>query len=517
MSIPQRFCRGVPVNRAARDQVLIYRLKDDLRAIGIEGFPTREVVPVPISAPIKGTPELELAAKLVTYCTLREERLAAEPVKVRNASAFLRSGLQQRLLSSTEAFWRTLGRHARTIEEARSEQRSRPLAAESDLDEVGLAAIGGGFDPDRELEADPDAVAKDQEDAAIFRNTASISSTSTSYGTRPASSNATDGSTASFSLRLRCIAGTSSMRTARKMRSSSESSRRPRPSIVSSADSRPCSTKGCTESRIEPVHMHLEHRISQRLLGRFQSQGFMYQDLSRACLAQTKGSLPLVYLLGRLCLFGHQATRLHEDVIAVCAEWSRPETRKGGLRPVDPESLPEVEFMRRLDDALLAGDTSRISDIKRQELLATANRDVRELQTHLQKKADELETKVRNDLARAGETEAENTCKLLETQDQRIDKELERREREEAAARTKAQEREVKAGPTLFAIEGEPKPLYDDRARRERAFVKRAMEKRKKDIVREIQEEPDRIRQRFAVQTVRLEPVGIVYLWPALG
>jgi hypothetical protein len=161
--------------------------------------------------------------------------------------------------------------------------------------------------------------------------------------------------------------------------------------------------------------MHLEHRISQRLLGRFQSQGFMYQDLSRACLAQTKGSLPRVYLLGRLCLSGHQATRLHEDVIAVCAEWSRPETRKGGLRPVDPKSLPEVEFMRRLDDALLAGDTSRISDIKRQELLATANRDVRELQTHLQRKADELETKVRNDLARAGETEAENTCKLLET------------------------------------------------------------------------------------------------------
>ena len=49
------------------------------------------------------------------------------------------------------------------------------------------------------------------------------------------------------------------------------------------------------ESRIEPVHMHLEHRISQRLLGRFLSQGFMYHDLSRACLAQTKGSLPLVY------------------------------------------------------------------------------------------------------------------------------------------------------------------------------------------------------------------------------
>ena len=43
------------------------------------------------------------------------------------------------------------------------------------------------------------------------------------------------------------------------------------------------------------------------------------------------------------------------------------------------------------------------------------------------------------------------------------------------------------------------------------------MEKRKADIPREIREEPDRIRRRFEVQTVRLEPVGIVYLWPEIG
>ncbi len=132
--------------------------------------------------------------------------------------------------------------------------------------------------------------------------------------------------------------------------------------------------------------MHLEHRVSQRLLGRFLSQGFMYNDLSRACLAQTKGSLPLVYLIGRLCLYGHQATRLHEDVIAVCAEWIQPEARKGGLRPVDPKQLSEDEFMRRLDDALLAGDTGRITEMKRQELLAAAERDIRELQGHLENK-----------------------------------------------------------------------------------------------------------------------------------
>ena len=43
------------------------------------------------------------------------------------------------------------------------------------------------------------------------------------------------------------------------------------------------------ESLIEPVHMHLEHRISQRLLGRFLSQGFMYNDLSQSLSRPDEG------------------------------------------------------------------------------------------------------------------------------------------------------------------------------------------------------------------------------------
>ncbi len=91
--------------------------------------------------------------------------------------------------------------------------------------------------------------------------------------------------------------------------------------------------------------------------------------------------------------------------------------------------------------------------------------------------------------------------------------------KERAAQRLSSllKEREAKAGPTLFDTAVVTAPLYDERARRERASEKRAMEKREKDIEREILEEPDRIRGRYAVQTVRLEPVGIVYLWPEMG
>ena len=63
---PQRFCQGVKVRVRERDQVLIYRLKEDLRDLEIT-FPKREVEPVLIKAPVKGTPELELANKLDAY------------------------------------------------------------------------------------------------------------------------------------------------------------------------------------------------------------------------------------------------------------------------------------------------------------------------------------------------------------------------------------------------------------------------------------------------------------------
>ena len=71
----------------------------------------------------------------------------------------------------------------------------------------------------------------------------------------------------------------------------------------------------------EVVHLHLEQRVAQRLLARFRAQGFVYNDLSRACLAQTKDSIPRVILLGRLALYGHRAERLHEELVPVTARW----------------------------------------------------------------------------------------------------------------------------------------------------------------------------------------------------
>ena len=86
----------------------------------------------------------------------------------------------------------------------------------------------------------------------------------------------------------------------------------------------------------EVVHLHLEHRIVQRLLGRFTAQGFVHHDLSRACLAQTTDAIPRVVLLGRLCLYGPAAARLHEELIPVTGRWTDPKIRKGDLKPLRP-------------------------------------------------------------------------------------------------------------------------------------------------------------------------------------
>ena len=52
------------------------------------------------------------------------------------------------------------------------------------------------------------------------------------------------------------------------------------------------------------VHLHLEHRMVQRLLGRFLSQGFLYDELTRTCVCLTDDPVPKVIALGRLSLYG---------------------------------------------------------------------------------------------------------------------------------------------------------------------------------------------------------------------
>lgn len=135
---PQRFTRGVPIQAGSKalGAVMVRRLKRDLQALGKDDFPVRTVVRIALVAgtggscraryfeaesgksetlaaevglgPV-GTPELELSQLLAEYT----ERM--KPQRGRGQLVFI--NLQKRLLSSIEAFHRTLNAHAARMEQ----------------------------------------------------------------------------------------------------------------------------------------------------------------------------------------------------------------------------------------------------------------------------------------------------------------------------------------------------------------------------------------------------------------
>ena len=113
---PHRFTRGVKVlGRSDLDPVMVRQLKDDIRrAVG--GFPVRHVEPVIIDGLPKDAPELVLSRLLDEYRGLRDRRFAHATPWGRAAAGPLVVGVQQRLLSSIEAFAISLAKHRKTVE-----------------------------------------------------------------------------------------------------------------------------------------------------------------------------------------------------------------------------------------------------------------------------------------------------------------------------------------------------------------------------------------------------------------
>ncbi len=113
---PYRFTRGVEAKgKKVLDEVMVRRLKEDIRSIQ-GGFPKRVVTPVVIDGLPEGAPELVLSKLLDDYRTVREKRFAGTARRTQSAAGLLVVGLQQRLLSSIEAFARSLKVHRATVE-----------------------------------------------------------------------------------------------------------------------------------------------------------------------------------------------------------------------------------------------------------------------------------------------------------------------------------------------------------------------------------------------------------------
>ena len=111
---PYRFTRGVKVLKTALDDVMVRRIKEDIRYIQ-GGFPLRKVECIKIDGLPDNGPELELSRLLDEYRNTREQRFAGASKRTQAAAGLLVVGLQQRLLSSIEAFASSLKVHRDTV------------------------------------------------------------------------------------------------------------------------------------------------------------------------------------------------------------------------------------------------------------------------------------------------------------------------------------------------------------------------------------------------------------------
>ena len=244
------------------------------------------------------------------------------------------------------------------------------------------------------------------------------------------------------------------------------------------------------------VHMHLEQRVVQRLLGRFSAQGFVHHDLSRACLAQATDSIPRVVLLGRLCLYGNGAARLHEELIPVTARWTDPEIRKEPLKPYAKDA--ESKTMALLDESLLKAKGAKLTETVMDQLQQSAPQDIAELLEHLKTRGQEYAEDAEKKLAARGEAEAKAMREILETQQKHISETVKR------LAKMNPQQLRLDFG------DEEDELLQLD-------ANKKYWSKRLEQIREELKTEPSRIQDVYSVMARRVEPVGLVYLWPVTG
>ncbi|MEP9400812.1 DISARM system SNF2-like helicase DrmD [Sphingomonas sp. VNH70] len=236
------------------------------------------------------------------------------------------------------------------------------------------------------------------------------------------------------------------------------------------------------------VQLHLEHRLVRRLLGHFLSAGFR-QGLARACVIRTPATaVPRVLLIGRLALYGAKAARLHEEVLSVAADWRDRARDAAPLRPLAEGREAEARVLDELIAALR--DAQDADPATAARMTADSAADVADLRPVLEARAAARAERVGGDLMKRAAAEARGLERLLEQRIARI-----RRERGEDDAQ--------------FSL------LLDPAEARQRAADRRSWERAATRLDDELIREPQRLRDAAEVRATRIEPIGLLYLWPA--
>lgn len=237
------------------------------------------------------------------------------------------------------------------------------------------------------------------------------------------------------------------------------------------------------------VHLHLQHPLVQRVLGRFLAQGYGAHDLSRVTVVRTRhDALVRVIAFGRLSLFGPGAVRLHDQLLSVAARWV-----EGSVDPLRPfADDADRKAIELLEQVLTEAPTlDAVGPATQARVVAAAPTLFRDLWPHIRDEADAVAKDAFDKLATRSREESDALRGILERQRKAIIEEI-----------------EARAQLALDFTEAE-KPQRD-----QFEADKRYMDDRLVAIQREIETEPQQIEALYRVALHRLEPVGLVVLWP---
>lgn len=234
------------------------------------------------------------------------------------------------------------------------------------------------------------------------------------------------------------------------------------------------------------VHLHLAHPFVQRILTRFLAQGYAANDLSRVTVvANDKDALTRVIAFGRLTLYGYGASRLHEQIIAVAARWLEG---GGKLQPFAEEA--DRKAVEQLETLLAQSPTLAVSDTVRKKLRDAAPSDFSTLWPHVKAEAEARRVDALQKLETRGAKEAGLLRQILERQREAIKRRITDKTQLDLFADT--DKRELKQ--------------YEDDLKH--------MERRLDEMAKELDTQPQAVQRSYEVTLDRLEPVGLVYLWP---
>lgn len=227
-------------------------------------------------------------------------------------------------------------------------------------------------------------------------------------------------------------------------------------------------------------HLHLEHRLVKRLLAQFEAQGFRSR-LERSAVLNAPIDRARAVLLARLTLYAKGASRLHSEIISVTAN-----VTQDGVTALKEDGRTSAQVLLDLQKSLETAN--RPKDDVVAPYLTRAAVDALTLKDPLLALATASEANVREDLLAQGEEQARSLETILKQQKARLEDRMKGRQ-------------------------GELNLQQPD----EIAQFKRNQDgwnRRLEELEKEINEQPDIVRQRHVITARRLEPMGLVYLLP---